>query len=69
MKKLLFILLITIPFIGFGQNDTLRYYHEKGQLKDIGIFKNGKEHGKFISWWKNGNVKKMEYYYVIIIEL
>jgi antitoxin component YwqK of YwqJK toxin-antitoxin module len=36
MKKLLFILLLTIPFVGFGQTEYEKDYYESGQLKDEG---------------------------------
>ena len=52
MKKLLFILLLTIPFIGFGQVDTIKTYHENGKLKSEGILKDG----LWIRYFYNGNL-------------
>ena len=41
MKKILLILLLTIPFVGFGQNGIQKEYYENGNLKSEGYFENG----------------------------
>lgn len=57
MKKLLFVLLLTIPFIGFGQNNT---YHENGQIK----FEYTGEFPSFYlkTYYENGQVENEGYY-------
>lgn len=58
MKKILFILFLIIPFIGFGQNDTVTYYHENGQLHNIGILKDGKKEGLWKYYYQDGFLEK-----------
>lgn len=41
MKKTLLILLLTIPFVGFGQNDSIKNSQENNQLELEGNLKNG----------------------------
>ena len=57
MKRILFILLLTIPFIGFGQlrgegnykdgkKDGLwKYYYDTNQLREEGNYQDGKREG------------------------
>ncbi len=40
MKKLLLILLC-VPFIGFGQTKYVKEYYENGQLSEEGNYKDG----------------------------
>jgi len=44
------------------QVGNMAAWHEKGQLKAKGFFKNGEMHGKWIQWYPNGT-KKLEHYY------
>ena len=62
MKKILSILILTIPFIGFGQTDTIKNYHENGQLHRIGIFKDGKMEGLWKYYYKDGFLEKSRNY-------
>jgi len=61
MKKILFILLLTIPFFGFGQDGypevkfvdgkphgTFKFWYEKGKIKQIGEF----DMGVMVGYWK-----------------
>jgi antitoxin component YwqK of YwqJK toxin-antitoxin module len=61
MKKLLFILLITIPVIGFSQvydeskNDlNILERYDNGQVKVEGIMNGGVPHGFINSYYENG---------------
>ena len=58
MKKLLFILLFTIPFVGFGQLD--RDYYENGQIKNEVNYKDGKKEGLWKEYYENGQLKVVE---------
>ena len=55
MKKLLFILLLTIPFVGFGQSDTIKKYYDNGQLMFEGNTIDGEENGLWKEYYENGN--------------
>lgn len=37
-------------------------YYEDGNLDYVGHFKDGMEHGDWIYYWPNGNIKSYEYY-------
>lgn len=37
-------------------------YYDNGQLDYVGNYKNGKEHGEWIYYWRNGNIKSFEIY-------
>ncbi len=37
-------------------------YYDNGQLDYVGNYKNGKEHGEWIYYWRNGNIKSFELY-------
>ena len=43
MKKLLLILLLTIPFLGFGQTGHIQEYYLTGQLESAGVFLDGRK--------------------------
>ena len=51
-------LILNIPLFGFAQNDTLRYYHDNGQLGEIGIFKDGKKEGLYKQYHQDGSLDK-----------
>jgi|TARA_B110000240_G_scaffold174638_1_gene201240 antitoxin component YwqK of YwqJK toxin-antitoxin module len=55
MKKLLLILLLTIPFVGFGQNENTKLYYENGQLQIEVVLENGKGYGKM--YHENGQLQ------------
>ena len=50
MKKLLFILLITIPFLGFGQN--VKFDYELTMKGDRYYFNNSPFNGIMITYWE-----------------
>ena len=61
MKRILFILLLTIPFIGFGQTKPDQYesvteYYENGQLQSEGKYKDGKKEGLWKIYYENGQL-------------
>ena len=56
MKKILFILLLTIPFIGIGQTEY-KDYHENGKLKYEGFIKDGNPHGFWKGYLENGQLE------------
>lgn len=56
MKKLLFILLLTIPFIGFGQEGLVKGYYENGQLRYEKNYKDGKLNGLTKIYLENGQL-------------
>ena len=57
MKKILFILLLIISFIGFGQNETKKEYWDNGQIKSVEYYKNGKRDGTFSYYFENGKIR------------
>ena len=57
MKKLLFILLLTIPFIGFGQTEIKKTYYDNGQLKWFFTYKNGFPDGIQKEYYENGQLE------------
>ena len=59
MKKILLILVI-IPFFGFGQTDSIKEYHENGRLKQIGVVKDSLIEGLFKSYYENGQLSLKE---------
>ena len=56
MKKILFILLLIISFIGFGQNETKKEYWDNGQIKSVEYYKNGNRDGTFSYYFENGQI-------------
>ena len=56
MKRILFILLLTIPFIGFGQTEYVKKYHKNGQLQSEGKYKKGIKDGLWKLYYKNGQL-------------
>ena len=58
MKRILFILLLTIPFIGFGQTGYVKEYYSTGQLESEGNFKDGKKEGLWKEYYESGNLKR-----------
>ena len=60
MKRILYVLFLTILFIGCGQNDSIKQtgsikeYHENGQLRSEGNYKDGLVISK-TCWDENGN--------------
>jgi antitoxin component YwqK of YwqJK toxin-antitoxin module len=37
-------------------------YYDNGQLDYVGNYQRGVEHGEWIYYWRNGNMKSIEYY-------
>ena len=62
MKKLLFILLITIPFIGFGQSEEKIKYWDNGQVLSQIHYLDGKRDGSCRHWYKNGQLMNEGFY-------
>ena len=62
MKKLLFILLITIPFIGFGQSEEKIEYWDNGQVLSQIHYLDGKRDGSCRHWYKNGQLMNEGFY-------
>ena len=62
MKKLLFILLITIPFIGFGQSEEKIAYWDNGKVLSQIHYLDGKRDGSFRHWYKNGQLMNEGFY-------
>mgnify|MGYP006184931433 CR=1 FL=1 len=74
MKKILILLLFSIPFIGFGQNiflhncfenykseERINYWENGQKLSEIHYF-NGKIEGACKYWYKTGQVKNVGFY-------
>ena len=63
MKRILFILLLTILFIGCGQNDSIKQtgsikeYYENGQLKSEGNVVTGQQNGIWKYYYENGQLE------------
>lgn len=59
MKKLLFILLLTIPFFGCGERGSFSSsdHYDNGQVKSEGTFKKNKLHGLWRFYYENGQSK------------
>ena len=62
MKKLLFILLISIPFIGFGQSEEKNEYWDNGQVLSQIHYLDGKRDGSCRHWYKNGQLMNEGFY-------
>ena len=62
MKRLLFILLLTIPFIGFGQTEYIKEYYDNQNIKYEGNYKDGKLDGLWKSYYENGQLKNERNY-------
>jgi antitoxin component YwqK of YwqJK toxin-antitoxin module len=62
MKKLLFILLLTIPFSGFGQNEEKTKYWDNGQVLSQIHYSEGKRDGSCRHWYKNGQLMNEGFY-------
>ena len=60
MKKLLFILLLTIPFSGFGQSEEKIEYWDNGQLESEEKYKNGELDGPSFYYYENGQSQSEE---------
>ena len=58
MKRILIILLLIIPFIGFGQIDSIQTYHDNGKLRSIGVLKDGKNEGLWKFYNQDGFLKQ-----------
>ena len=56
MKKKLFILLLTIPFSGFGQSEEKIEYWDNGQVLSQIHYSEGKRDGSCRHWYKNGQL-------------
>ncbi len=73
MKKILFISIMLIVGLGFGQNKSpfleaegqlvkATYYYENGTIQQVGYFKDGKLEGKWTSYDVNGNLQVIAEY-------
>ena len=57
MKKSIIILLLSIPFIGFGQTQYDKSYYESGQLEYEGNFIDGKQDGLWKYYYESGQLE------------
>ena len=62
MKKLLFILLLTLPFIGFGQNEEKTEYWDNGHVLSQIHYLDGNRDGSCRYWYKNGQLMNEGFY-------
>ena len=62
MKKILIILLLTIPFIGFGQSEEKIEYWDNGQVLSQIHYLDGKRDGSCRHWYKNGQLMNEGFY-------
>jgi|TARA_B110000211_G_scaffold154432_1_gene175258 antitoxin component YwqK of YwqJK toxin-antitoxin module len=62
MKKLLFILLLTLPFIGFGQNEEKIEYWDNGHVLSQIHYLDVKRDGSCRHWYKNGQLMNEGFY-------
>ena len=53
---------ISLDYPGKGILKDYKEWHENGQLKLSSFHKNNVKHGKFMTYWKNGNIKREEGY-------
>jgi antitoxin component YwqK of YwqJK toxin-antitoxin module len=56
MKKLLFILLLYVSFVGCGQNEIQKEYYEDGTLKGEISYKDGEKNGMTKWYHQNGQL-------------
>ena len=56
--KHLYIILLILPLIGFGQTEYVKHYYDNGQLQRESIIKDGVEKLKFYD--KEGNLLPKE---------
>ena len=57
MKKIILILLFTIPFIAFGQNGLKKVYHKNGNLETEMNIKNTDLAGIQREYYQNGKLQ------------
>ena len=62
MKKLLFILLLTIPFSGFGQSEEKIEYWNNGQVLSQIHYLDGKRDGSCRYWYDDGTLMTEGFY-------
>lgn len=72
MKKMLLISMLMVSAIIFSQNKpklenlddqvVATYFHENGNVKQVGNFVDGKLDGKWISYSEEGNIVAVAYY-------
>ncbi len=62
MKKLLFILLLTTPFIGFGQSEEKIEYWDNGLVLSQIHYLDVKRDGSCRHWYKNGQLMNEGFY-------
>ena len=61
MKKLLWVCLVGTLLAGCGDwslDGNKVFYHENGQKKSEGLFKNGRHHGLWTYWYANGQKER-----------
>jgi len=62
MKKTVLILLLIIPFIGFGQSEEKIEYWDNGQVLSQIHYLDGKRDGSCRHWYKNGQLMNEGFY-------
>tara|TARA_B100001250_G_scaffold114092_1_gene96567 strand:+ start:22473 stop:22892 length:420 start_codon:yes stop_codon:yes gene_type:complete len=62
MNKILFILLFSVPFFGFGQSEEKIQYWDNGQALSQTHYLDGKRDGSCRSWYKNGQLMSEGFY-------
>ena len=62
MKRILFILLFTTPFIGFGQREEKIEYWDNDQVLSQIHYLDGKRDGSCRHWYKNGQLMNEGFY-------
>jgi antitoxin component YwqK of YwqJK toxin-antitoxin module len=62
MKKILFILLLITPFVGFGQSEEKIKYWDNGQVLSQIHYLDGKRDGSCRHWYKNGQLMNEGFY-------
>ena len=62
MRRLLFTVLMLLPFIVIGQTTEKIKYYESGAIQVKANFVDGKVQGEVIFYTLNGEIEEIEYY-------